>query len=277
MQFLIRLALGAAISSICAAEEAYSQANSAIKPQLRPRGMLTMRTMTLANTGAEGSTLYFGDDFAMGTDTAANFALRAKNAEHPLLMLDSANTLRIGSPRVEALSVDAQGGVVVRGVKQWELAVSEDFALGSVPAGWSRSELSQCGGITMLGGFCKFSRGVTNKTFTGLPPHKRLRIVANFHFIDQWIGESGYMKLNIGVGGAPIVVWTEQHSQEMSKNGISVCGKSETPEGKFAVPIDITIPHHESSIEVEFGSTMDDSDACDESWGISGLELLVRE
>jgi hypothetical protein len=232
--------------------------------------------MRVSNPGPEGSKLFFGasSEFAMGTDSAGNFVVQQANVPRALMNLDTADTLHLGSTRVEAMSLDAQQGISVHGVKQWQLVYSEDFSVEG--AGWSRKEVSSCAGVNMLGGFCKFSRGEVNKTFTGLPPHKQLRVVATYHFIDRWIGETGYMKLDVGMNDCPTVVWSERHAQSEAKNGLSVCGDAGTPEGKFSAPVDVTMAHHKDSVTVGFGSTMDDADPCDESWGISALEVHIR-
>jgi len=242
----------------------------------KPRGLLTMRSLRVAGRGAEGSRVYFGRDrrLSLGTDSAGNFVVEQAGKPVPFFSLDSQNTLRLGAQRVEAWSLEAAGGLSVRGVRQWQLVHVEDFS--SQGAGWSRSQVSRCAGVEMLGGFCLFSRGEVNKTFVGLPPHQQLRVVATYHFIDRWIGESGYMKLDIGQNACPTVVWSEQHAQQESRNGVNVCGQNGTPEGKFAVPIDVTVPHHQDSVQLTFGSTMDGADPCDESWGVSGVELHVR-
>jgi len=242
----------------------------------RPKGLLTLRSMKVANSGSEGSKLFFGanSEFAMGTDAAGNFVVEQASARSALVSLDSSNTLHLGSDRVEASSVDALNGISVRGVKQWQLVQSDDFSVEG--AGWSRSDVSQCAGVSMLGGFCKFSKGDVKKTFTNLPPHKQLRVVATYHFIDRWIGETGFMKLDVGTGDCAVTVWSERHAQQEAKNGISLCGNAETPEGKFAAPIDVTTSHHKDTVTVTFGSTMDDADPCDESWGISSMEIYVR-
>merc|ERR1719271_584336 len=211
----------------------------------------------------------------MGTDSAGNFIVQVASASSPLLSMDSANTLYLGSARVEAQSLDAQGGISVRGVQQWQLVHAEDFSFGG--SGWTRSEVTQCAGVYMLGGFCKFSKGEVNRTFSGLPAHKQLRVVATYHFIDRWIGETGYMKLDVGMSDCPLTVWSERHTQQEVQNGLSLCGDAGTPEGKFSVPIDVVVPHHKDSVTVTFGSTMDDADPCDESWGISSLEVHVRD
>lgn len=249
--------------------------HSASAQKLLPRGKLTLRTLRVASTGAEGSMLHFGSgsEYSMGEDSSGNFII--ESADHGrFVTLDADQVMRVASPHVEMLSVDAAGGVSVRGVRQWQLAQAEDFS--SSGAGWSRQELTRCGGVAMLGGFCRFSRGEVNKTYWGLPPHKQVRVTGTFHFIDRWIGETGYMKLSIGEANAPVVVWSEQHLEQMSKNGISLCGQTGTPEGKFSVPFDVMVSHTTESLAVSFGSTMEDADPCDESWGVSGVELYVR-
>jgi hypothetical protein len=228
--------------------------------------------------GAGNSQLYLGQPgsgFTIGTDSSDNFQIAQGSAGgKPLIVLDQQNVLRFAAARVETVSLDAAGGLSVRGVKQWQLAFSEDFATQGV--GWSRAAVTQCGGVHMLGGFCKLSQGEVSKTFSQLPPHKQVRVVSTYHFIDRWIGETGYLKLNIGQEHAPVVVWSEQHSQQMSKNGVNLCGQSATPEGKFSSLIDVVVPHTVDSLRLDFGSTMSDSDPCDESWGISGVEIYVR-
>lgn len=234
-----------------------------------------MRSMKVASTGAEGAMIYLGSqsEFSIGLDSAANFVIKQASKPTALLVLDSQNNLHFGSQTVQAMSLNA-GSISIRGVRQWQLVHAEDFSTAA--AGWSRSQVTQCGGVAMLGGYCMLSHGEVNKTFAGLPPHQQLRVVATYHFIDRWIGEAGYLKLNIGQGGTPVVVWSEQHTQQLSKNGISLCGQSGTPEGKFSVSIDVTVQHHLDSVQLGFGSTMDFSDPCDESWGISGVELYTR-
>merc|ERR1719316_2335401 len=205
--------------------------------------------MRVANPGPEGSKIFVGanSEFAMGTDSAGNFVVQQASAPTPLVSLDSSDTLHLSSTRVEALALDAQKWISVRGVKQWQLVYSEDFSVEG--AGWSRKEVSTCAGVNMLGGFCKFSRGEVNKTFTGLPPHKQLRVVATYHFIDRWIGETGYMKLNVGHLDCDVPVWTEQHKQETGK-GVNLCGDASVAEGKFSAPVEVTIPHSKDSVTV---------------------------
>lgn len=272
------VALALALASLVPTEVRIAEASLA--PSLRPKGLLTLRSLSVTNDGPEGARVYVGprSEFSVGTDASGNFVIqRGADPNTPAIFSISTDDevhLRSRRTSVRNLNVLPSGNVVVNGVSQWRLLRSEDFATGG-GVGWSRASVTQCAGITMLGGFCRFAKGEVKKTFANLPMHGQVRIMATYHFIDRWVGEAGYMKLNIGMSGEPVVVWSEQHSQEMSVHGISICGQG-TPEGKFAVPIDITMPHTQAALEVTFGSTMDDMDPCDESWGVSGVELYIR-
>lgn len=244
-------------------------------PEMKSKGLLTVSGMKVSAAGPQGSMVHFGQgaEYSMGADAAGNFVVQHGGSAAPLLSLVD-NTLHANTARLEAQALNVAGDLTIGGVPQWRLVSTEDFSAQGV--GWSRADVTQCGGISMLGGFCKFGQGEVTKTFSGLPPHKQLRIVANYHFIDRWIGESGYLKLNIGQGGGAVPIWSEQHTQAEAKHGISLCGQEATPEGKFSVPIDASVPHHEDTVMVTIGSTMDSSDPCDESWGVSGFELWTR-
>lgn len=252
-------------------------------PKLRPSGLLTVRSLRVAGSTPQGSRVFLGAPEAgisMGTDASgATFSISKDNngasVTKPIVLLDAQDALHLGATQVEMQSVASAGSLAIRGVKQWELVRQEDFSQTGL--GWSRADVTHCGGVNMLGGFCKLSKGEVKKTYAGLPPHKQLRVVATYHFIDRWVGETGYMKLNVGQEGLPVVLWSEQHTQTMSKNGISVCGQAATPEGKFSSGIDVVIEHTSDQLQLTFGSTMEDSDPCDESWGVSGIEIYTRE
>ncbi len=39
------------------------------------------------------------------------------------------------------------------------------------------------------------------KKLEKLPPHSQIRVKANYHFIDAWVGETGFLRLNVGKDG----------------------------------------------------------------------------
>ena len=48
--------------------------------------------------------------------------------------------------------------------------------------------------LGLLGGYKKTSRDEMTKTFK-LPAHKMIKIEGHFHFIDNWKGETAYIKV----------------------------------------------------------------------------------
>jgi hypothetical protein len=96
--------------------------------------------------------------------------------------------------------------------RQWKL-----FALDIVNPfeeiiGWSDNSSYLCGDIFMLGGYNNFAKGEVKKTFGSLPPHQTVRIVATYYFIDQWVGESAFMRLNSHLSDETVLeyVWTDK-------------------------------------------------------------------
>merc|ERR1712003_257551 len=118
--------------------------------------------------------------------------------------------------------------------------------------------------------------GEVVKKVDHLPPHSELRVKATYHFIDAWIGETGFMRLSVGPGESLVHVWTERHSQNMEQESVNACGGA-VGEGKFAVPVDITVPHNSDSVSIGFGSTMEADDPYDQSWGSLDWRSMSNE
>jgi len=170
-------------------------------------------------------------------------------------------------------AVRVDGVLNYKGVDQWLLAESEDFSGGA--SGWSNDSISSCGleSKKMLGGYPKFAAGEVHKTYTGLPPHTSVRIKANYHFIDEWSGETAYAKIDHRIA------WTDSFELSSVKAGVNICGAS-TPEGRFSSPVDIVMPHtcvegEPCSLTLSFGSTLTLSPT-EASWGVSDLMIYVR-
>lgn len=169
--------------------------------------------------------------------------------------------------------INFNGIYKIRNIPQWRLVHEEDFSSNTV-TGWSKNEVTECGGIKMLGGYCKFGAGEVVKTFENLPKHKMLKIEATYHFIDAWTGEAGFMRLNNGKNGDMQYVWIENYSAYIGGHGVNVCG-GRWPEGKFSSPISVNIPHTLGSVKVGFGSSTE-QDACLESFGVSGIRIYIK-
>lgn len=50
---------------------------------------------------------------------------------------------------------------------------------------------------------------------------------------------------------------------------------NDTPENKFAVPIDVVIPHATSVVNVLFGAELE-RPATEGSWGVSDVQIMLR-
>merc|ERR1711998_318550 len=153
-------------------------------------------------------------------------------------------------------------------VVQWALKHHDDFE-GEIK-GWDTTETNSCDGFDKhLAGHCSAVGGSVKKTFTGLGDHKAVRVQAQYHFLDSWENELAWAKVN------GKTVWTDTNDiRGLHPNALNICG-GESPEGKFAVPIDIVIPHDGESVEVEFGANLDQHE-CDESFGIDDVSVSVR-
>jgi hypothetical protein len=81
------------------------------------------------------------------------------------------------------------------------------------------------------------------------------------------------MRADTGKDGEMVYKWTEQYDSAQAKGSINVCG-ARYGEGKFSSPIDISFPHQKATLKLAFGATID-QDPCDESYGISNLNVYI--
>ena len=169
-----------------------------------PGGGLSVSSLTVnAGDGLE-SRVTLGPGamhFTLSADGGA-FAVRSNN--HTALTISPDGSVEVqGNLHTHgALRVD--GPLNYRGLSQWFLARAEDFS--SSCSAWSNCTRSQCGAAPrMLGGYGAFAGGEVSKLYVRLDsPHTELRLKATFHFIDRWVGESAYAKLDNQY------VWVEQ-------------------------------------------------------------------
>ena len=233
-----------------------------------------MTSLTIQSKNTSNSEFCFGTPlnyFSFTLHSSSNdFSLSENN--YPLLTIREQNQINILSKKLTLNETYINGNLKIKGINQWKLIYEENF--DESIEGWSNKTVSKCNGITMLGGYCIFSKGETEKIYDKLPEHNMIRIQANFHFIDNWNGESGYLKIDNGKNGEMNFIWIESYSAFEGNFGVNVCG-GKMPEGKFSSPIDVVVNHNSDSIKIAFGSNLE-MDPCDESFGISGVRIFVR-
>lgn len=213
------------------------------------------------------------NNFFAFTTRGAFKDLLISNGRRPVFQVDRNNNMMFFTSTIKAENgVNYTGDLKIRNVKQWNLVYEEDFSNGAL--GWTNNTVTECGGVKMLGGYCQFGGGEVFKIFNELPKHSQIRIQATYHFIDAWDTESGFMRVNNGKDGEMQYIWIERYSAFVGNGGINVCG-GRWPEGKFSSPIDVTLPHKQSSIKIGFGASIE-QDPCDESFGVSGIRIYTK-
>jgi len=151
-------------------------------------------------------------------------------------------------------------------VRQWAVTHHEDFEQDV--AGWSSNAVGSCDGVDHHpGGHCNNVNGELKKTFANLGEHTYVRVQARYHFLDSWEGETAFAKIG------DRVVWTDTNDIRGMFDAKSICG-GDHPDTKFSVPIDVTIRHTGDSVDVSFGSTLDEN-PCNESFGIDDVMISV--
>jgi len=236
-------------------------------------GALNVSQLTINAGSTRESAIRIGDE-----DAAFTVRMKADgqfNIDHrslPVVEITPDGNVAVEGKIVAAGDVqigsDAGGSFTFKNIPQWLLHIDDSsFDDG----GWSNATVSTCGGspIPILGGYGHFSGGSTSRTYRQLPSHQEIRVKANWHFIDSWSSEFGFAKIDHAT------VWTDTHeSFGQNTNGINLCG-APTTEGKFAVPIDLALPHTSNSMVLSFGAKMN-RNPLEASWGISGLQIYVR-
>lgn len=77
--------------------------------------------------------------------------------------------------------------------------------------------------MSLLGGYCRTSTQTLSKSFSNLPKHTRVRIQANFHFIDSWTGDTAYMKVTETEDMHSMAyAWTDSFDYVSTHNAVNV-------------------------------------------------------
>jgi len=216
-------------------------------------------TAKLSLSGGNAST------FNIGIMSEADFAIMKGDTK--LVDIEQDGQVHITTKQFSTGSLEIDGYMNFDGVRQWKLFKQENFEENA--EGWCNKTTSACGAYTLLGGYKNFAGGETKKTYSGLPAHTSVKLVATFHYIDAWEGEYAYARMDDNY------VWTDTYTQDASSQSVNVCGNDKIGEGKFAVPVEVSVPHSSNSVKIAFGSTVD-QDPADQSWGLSHVAVYIK-
>eukprot|EP00298_Acanthocystis_sp_HF-20_P028650 c7441_g1_i1.p1 GENE.c7441_g1_i1~~c7441_g1_i1.p1 ORF type:complete len:259 (-),score=106.20 c7441_g1_i1:30-806(-) len=234
------------------------------------KGGMNISSLTINAGENKESRIVLGDSdsaFTVAVGGDGSFVIRNRN--EPTFSIDADGKVTIAGSLNSKGAMRIDGKVNFNGVEQWLLVALENFNLGAT--GWSNSSTTTCGNPDkmILGGCGKFANGEVSKTYFNLPAHDVIRVKANYHFIDKWGGETAYAKLQ------DQYVWTDSFDSQATKSGIDICC-SPAPESKYSTPIDVTLPHSDTTLKVAFGSTLTLAPT-EQSWGISDVQVYVRK
>ncbi|KAL4481713.1 hypothetical protein ABPG74_007802 [Tetrahymena malaccensis] len=164
-------------------------------------------------------------------------------------------------------------------LKLWKLYLKDISNQNEEIVGWTDNSTSMCEGIFMLGGFNNFAKGEVKKIYENIPEHSQVRVVAQYHFIDQWMGEVGFMKINSHLtdNTKQEYVWVQKYDTTKinTLNPINVCG-APYPEYQLTFQIDIVVPHNKENIILSFGSTLETEDPAEASFGVSNIQIYLQ-
>lgn len=199
------------------------------------------------------------------------------------ISLTSMTAERLNTQQITASTLGASGGVLrIQGdvvisrtstvasasylqLQTWVEVSEDDFDTGL--NGWTDIGRSTCGlGNWFLGGYCNASSQETRKTFT-LPPHRSVRVTANYHMLDRWEGETGYLK------AGDEYIWTLAGDISHGK-GVDVCGGPEV-DTRLGAVIDVVFTHSSKHLELSFGATLQ-GDPCTASYGIDEVMVYIQ-
>jgi len=274
------------VSEMIMLQESENEPDEAVK-KFEPQGLKVSSLTVQAEEGKQAKVVLksgSGAPFSLRVDGDV-FAL-TKGADLDVLSVNSNGDVIAQTQVLAAGSLHAEKGFIVNDVPQWKLVYSEDFAKNDDASGFvlsdgeSLSELStsSCGpGLVMIGGFdAQLSSQEISKTYQNLPEHDQVMVKAVYHFIDNWNGESGYMKLSVGndKGGDSPYVWTENLDVSDYLKTPNVCGSKDFGEPKFSSLVEVSSRHSADQLTVTFGSTL--GSANDAWYGVSSVEVYVR-
>lgn len=238
-----------------------------------------MSQLFLRTAGSDkNARVYFGrgdSSYSVGANSQGQFsvAVTQSAANSPAgLAANDKDILVVGKDHVAASTIIVRSiqthQLEINGVPQWQLH-SDDIYTPADLGGWANAAtVLPCGPLTVVtvpGG----GKIEAKKLISKLAPHAQLRITATVHFIDDWQGETAYLKLN----GAH--VWSDSHELRNGARAINICGSDKFPETKFTTQIDVTVPASAAGeIELAFGTTTDAASLA--HFGISSLAVYTR-
>jgi len=222
-----------------------------------------------------GSQSDLEEAYNLGVDPNGDFTI-TKHDQALLRLTPSGDLQVIGNLRTDSLVANQ---LVVTTMPQWKFVSNDMFSnvantasptdsdIGSDESnGWTFASAFSCASFRMI---TSDSQSLIQRTYSNLPSHNELRLSVVAHFIDDWQGETGYMKVDDNY------VWTQSHDQRNVGAKLNVCGSDAYPESRLSLPIDVILPHSVPTLTVTLGSTLESG--AEALFGVSSVALFLRD
>ena len=207
------------------------------------------------------------------TDELYTMGLKGSDFEithqgNPMITLQKDKTIQIDSKNVIAKSLNLNSKVEYESKPQYRMVHYNYLVHNKEAPEFDEKKITICNKhLIMLGGNCKITNEPITKSYSDLPAHEYVKIVAKYHFIGNWHGNIGFLKVGDNY------VWTERcisHNADTEEDGpceYKICRLNDV--------VSITIKHNTPDLKLEFGSTLK-GDPCEHSYGVSDLAIYVK-
>jgi len=185
--------------------------------------------------------------------------------EHEMISVNSEGKVTMNAD-LYVKNLNVNNDIVVGGISQWRLVRSDVFTDQTISTKWNFENYLQCPAFSMI---TTTRKTPITYTYLNLPAHTQVQLQATVHFIDDWQGETAYLKVD------DEYVWTKSHGQEVIGHTVNVCGSPLFGETSFTIPIDIAVWNPNKQLKVEFGTTLDPGVTA--YLGLSSINLYIRE
>jgi len=223
----------------------------------------------LETNSKDGNSLGVGDrlhlkDYSLGVNSDGLFTINLQ--QHEMISVNEKGKVTMNAD-LYVKNLNVNDDIVVGGISQWRLVRSDIFTDKTISTAWKFETYLDCPAFSIITTTTK--KTPITYTYLNLPPHTQVQLQATVHFVDDWQGETAYLKID------DEYVWTKSHGQEVIGHPINVCGSPLFGETSFSLPIDVAVWNKNKMLKLEFGTTLEAGVTA--YLGLSSINLYIRE
>jgi len=202
-------------------------------------------------------------DYSLGVTDEGLFTINLQ--QHEMISVNEKGKVTMNAD-LYVKNLNVNDDIVVGGISQWRLVRSDIFTDKTISTTWNFETYLDCPAFSMI---TTTKKTPITYTYLNLPSHTQVQLQATVHFVDDWQGETAYLKID------DEYVWTKSHGQEVIGHTVNVCGSPLFGETSFTVPIDVAVWNKNKQLKLEFGTTLEEGVTA--YLGLSSISLYIRE